>query len=141
MTAVAEASPSLALIKYWGKLPGGVNIPATSSLAVTLGALRSRTTISDRGPAEEAAEDLILIDGARQPTDPFNPVISEMRSRARESLAAGVRPVRIESSNNFPTAAGLASSSSGFAALIRRSPARAARSGCGRGPARACRRR
>ena len=42
MTVVAEASPSLALIKYWGKLSGGINIPATSSLAVTLGALRSR---------------------------------------------------------------------------------------------------
>ncbi|MCK4516557.1 MAG: diphosphomevalonate decarboxylase [Spirochaetaceae bacterium] len=120
MTVVAEASPSLALIKYWGKLSGGVNVPATSSLAVTLGALQSRSTISDRGRDgnEAATEDLIVIDGARQPTEPFLPVLNEMRSRARGSHAGEPHAVRVESSNNFPTAAGLASSSSGFAALV-----------------------
>ena len=119
MTVVAEASPSLALIKYWGKLSDGVNVPATSSLSVTLEALRSRSTISDRNRDgdPEATEDLIFVDGDRQPIEPFLPVINEVRSRVRGSRVREPRPVRVESNNNFPTAAGLASSSSGFAAL------------------------
>jgi diphosphomevalonate decarboxylase len=114
MTVVATASPSLALIKYWGKLPGGTNIPATSSLAVTLGALTSQTTISDGG-----TEDIVCVDGAPQSIKPFLPVINAVRSRTeQEQSAAGTdRRVQVESTNNFPTAAGLASSSSGFAAL------------------------
>ena len=118
MTVSAEASPSLALIKYWGKLPGGMNLPATSSLAVTLGALTSRTTISDRAP-QEAREDIVFVDGVPQSTEPFLPVINAVRSCAGGSppAAGRDRPVRIDSSSNFPTAAGLASSSSGFAAL------------------------
>jgi len=114
MTVVAEASPSLALTKYWGKLPGSINIPATSSLAVTLGALRSRSAISDRGDDADTARDLFLIDGVPQPAESFVPIIDEVRSC---TSGGELRPVRVESNNDFPTAAGLASSSSGFAAL------------------------
>jgi len=106
MTITASASPSLALVKYWGKLPGGVNLPATSSLAVTLDGLRTTTRIT------ASDEDSILLDGSPQPIDAFSPIIDAFRRRS----SSGAR-VRIESTNDFPTAAGIASSSSGFAAL------------------------
>ena len=47
----ATAHPSLALVKYWGKLPGDgkrpeeANLPATTSIAVTLDRLMSRVTV------------------------------------------------------------------------------------------------
>jgi diphosphomevalonate decarboxylase len=116
MTIVAEASPSLALVKYWGKQPSGINLAATPSVAVTLGALHSRTRIA---AAEEPTAgrgidegDTVLVDGVAQTIERFRPVIDGIRSRAAKPCA-----VRVESSNDFPTAAGLASSSSGLAAL------------------------
>jgi diphosphomevalonate decarboxylase len=108
MTVVARTSPSLALVKYWGKLPSGTNLAATSNLAVTLGALHTETRVE-----ATSDEDLVLVDGTAQPLERFAPVIDLVRSRA-----ADPRPVRVESANSFPTAAGLASSSSGLAALV-----------------------
>ena len=112
-----SCSPSLALVKYWGKLPGRVNVASTPSLAITLDALRTTTV------ARFAAEpDRVSIDGVERPIEPFEPLFTEFRRRAA-SAAPGVPPggadrrVCIESSNSFPTAAGIASSSSGFAAL------------------------
>lgn len=108
-SAVAVAHPSLALVKYWGKRDGGVNIPATSSVAVTLGALTTRTTVR-LGPA--ASPDRIVLDGREQPAERYRPFFDAVRE------AIGDSPSFIaESTNDFPTAAGLASSASGFAAL------------------------
>lgn len=109
MTITACASPSLALIKYWGKHPGGVNLPATSSLAVTLDGLRTTTRLELR---PHAAVDEVVLGGRPQPAQTFSPVIDIVRERAGSSAR-----VRAESENSFPTAAGIASSSSGFAAL------------------------
>lgn len=109
MTVTACASPSLALIKYWGKHPGGVNLPATSSLAMTLDGLRTTTRVV-RLPG--AQEDEIVIGGRPQPTQTFSPMIDLVRERGGSPAR-----VRAESENTFPTAAGIASSSSGFAAL------------------------
>lgn len=105
----AAASPSLALIKYWGKLPGGVNLPATPSLAVTLDGLRTTTHITE---ASGGQADAIIVGGEPQPPEPYAPIIDRFRSRAGSQTR-----VRVESANDFPTAAGIASSSSGFAAL------------------------
>ncbi|MFW6261192.1 MAG: diphosphomevalonate decarboxylase [Spirochaetota bacterium] len=109
MTVTASASPSLALIKYWGKQPGGVNLPATSSLAVTLEGLRTTTRLRLQ---PEAAADEVVLAGRLQPTATFSPMIDLVRARAGSDAR-----VRAESENSFPTAAGIASSSSGFAAL------------------------
>ena len=43
--AVCRAGPSLALIKYWGKSVKGDNLPATPSLAVTLGGVHSEARV------------------------------------------------------------------------------------------------
>ena len=118
--AGASASPSLALIKYWGKQPGEANIPATTSVAVGLHALRTITVVEGEPAADgrpPAAR--VSVDGTEQSIAPFQTVITAFRERAQR---AGSRysgyDLTIESNNNFPTAAGVASSSSGFAALV-----------------------
>jgi diphosphomevalonate decarboxylase len=104
--AVCRAGPSLALIKYWGKTIKGDNLPATPSLAVTLGGVHTETR------AEVAEEDAVTVDGV--PLDPDRG--AGFFSALRETLGITAH-FSAESRNNFPTAAGLASSSSGFAAL------------------------
>jgi diphosphomevalonate decarboxylase len=106
MTGHAVAGASLALIKYWGKRSAADNTPATGSLAVTLSALESRTT------AVFADRDAVTVNGTEQSPERFAAFLDYLRSELglRERLS-------IVSENTFPTAAGLASSSSGFAAL------------------------
>jgi diphosphomevalonate decarboxylase len=106
MTGHAKAGASLALIKYWGKHSAADNTPATGSLAVTLSGLESRTAavFDDR--------DSVTVNGAEQPIGRFAGFLDRLRAELgfEERLA-------VTSENTFPTAAGLASSSSGFAAL------------------------
>jgi diphosphomevalonate decarboxylase len=97
----------LALIKYWGKEDEVEKIPATSSLAVTLGGLQTETEVS----FAESSDTVILNGEAQNPGD-FEPFFRHVRDR----LGSDAR-FHVESRNNFPSAAGLASSSSGFAAL------------------------
>jgi len=103
-TAVAHAN--IALVKYWGKRDDALVLPEAASLSVALDRLLTTTSVE-----LEAAEDSLRIDGR-------NASAPELR-RARTVLdAAGIRErARIESRNDFPTAAGLASSASAFAAL------------------------
>jgi diphosphomevalonate decarboxylase len=107
MKGHGAAGPSLALIKYWGKKSAAENTPATGSLAVTLGGLESRTEVGfdDR--------DSVVVGGEEQPLARFTPFLNSLR----QALGLGDQGLAVVSQNNFPTAAGLASSSSGFAAL------------------------
>jgi diphosphomevalonate decarboxylase len=104
--AVCRAGPSLALIKYWGKSVKGDNLPATPSLAVTLGGVHSEARV------RAASEDVITVDGVEQDPSRFAPFFDALRT----SLGVSVR-FHAASMNTFPTSAGMASSSSGFAAL------------------------
>lgn len=118
MDAYAVAGPSLALTKYWGKSPGGVNIAATPSVAVTLAELRAATRVrlvpSVSAKEAELREDEVYLHGARQKRTHFSALFDEIRSRTGYggSFIAHSR-------NNFPTAAGLASSAAGMAALTK----------------------
>ena len=102
-----KASPSLALVKYWGKRDVDENIPATSSLAVTLGGLQTETEVRFG-----SGSDVVILDGVVQDPAGFEPFFRRLRMR----LDSDVR-FHVASRNDFPSAAGLASSSSGFAAL------------------------
>ncbi len=119
-SARASASPSLALIKYWGKQPGGVNIPATTSVAVGLHALRTTTEVEgEPSPAGRSPAARLSIDGVEQLITPFEAVIAAVREHAeRAGSRYSAYDLTIDSRNSFPTAAGIASSSSGFAALV-----------------------
>jgi diphosphomevalonate decarboxylase len=110
--ATYEASPNIALIKYWGVRDATNALPFNSSLSVTLDRLRTRTTVRF-DPLLPA--DRLHLDGARLQGAPLDAVVrflDRVRSESGCLLYAEVR-----SRNNFPTASGLASSASGFAAL------------------------
>jgi diphosphomevalonate decarboxylase len=110
--AVAVAHPNVALSKYWGKRDGPGNYPAVPSLSVTLSGLSTRTSVRFDN---SLLEDVVILNG--------EPSVGRVRERAtslldRARAAAGdSRRAEVVSQNDFPTASGLASSASGFAAL------------------------
>ncbi|MGP1664528.1 MAG: diphosphomevalonate decarboxylase [Rhodanobacter sp.] len=112
MVATAQAQPNIALIKYWGKRDTTLNLPATGSLSITLDALWTRTRITFD---QTMAHDELRLNGAEDPATlaRASACLDLLRQRAGSTARA-----RIDSRNNFPTAAGLASSASGFAALV-----------------------
>jgi diphosphomevalonate decarboxylase len=110
--ATYEAGPNIALVKYWGVRDPARVLPNNSSLSVTLGRFRTRTTVEFE---EGRSGDEFTLNGAPASGGPLADVSRFLdRVRAEAGLAAGAR---VLSSNNFPTASGLASSASGFAAL------------------------
>jgi len=108
----ARACANIALVKYWGKRPGPLNLPAAGSLSLTLDALVTTTRVAfDPG----LADDELVLDGAPARPDELartRELLDLVRARARIAARA-----RVVSRNEFPTASGLASSASGFAAL------------------------
>lgn len=101
----ATAHPNIALVKYWGKACEVRNIPAVGSLSLTLDGLESTTRV------QRAGQDRFTINGAED---------AGMSARAFAFLDQywpGRPALEVRSDNDFPTAAGLASSASGFAAL------------------------
>ncbi len=102
----ATAHPNIALVKYWGKQTVPGNIPATPNVSITLDNLATTTTVTD------AEQDQVILNGE---------IVADAKIEAFLDLlrrSFQLPPLRIETSNNFPTGAGLASSASGFAALI-----------------------
>lgn len=104
---VVRASPSLALIKYWGKQDPERNIPATPSLSLNLREFHSETRV-----VTHPGQDRMLVEGRELPPQRYHAFFENVRAFLGKQVF-----FHAESSNNFPTAAGLASSSSGFAAL------------------------
>ena len=104
--ATAIAHPNIALVKYWGKQPGAGNRPATPSLSITLAALATRTRVT------QADKDSVRIDGGDTKDDKVLGWLKQLRAAWR------LPPVAVVTDNDFPTGAGLASSASGFAALV-----------------------
>jgi len=102
----ALAHPNIALVKYWGKQDKAGNMPATPNLSITLSELSTVTTISDNDRFQ------FQLNG--EPVD--DPKVSALIATMTESF--NLPPLRIDSTNNFPTSAGLASSAAGFAALV-----------------------
>ncbi len=114
--ALAITHPSIALTKYWGKTDAQRNIPATPSLALCLSELNCTTKveiISTYG--NSSISDQVFIGGKLQNPERFEEFFSELRGllgRMGKEIAVHAR-----SELNFPLAAGIASSSAGFAAL------------------------
>jgi len=112
--ARAYAHTNIALVKYWGKRAGsttGLNLPATGSLSLTLDAFGTDTEVV----CHDGDTDVIMLDGA-----PLSHGEATRVSRFLDLVRdrAGRRDrCRVSSRNDVPTAAGLASSASGFAAL------------------------
>ena len=111
--STARACANIALVKYWGKRPGPLNLPAAGSLSLTLDALVTTTQVAFD---PQLAADEMVLDGAPAAAGALARTSALLDLvRAAAQLAARARVV---SKNEFPTASGLASSASGFAALV-----------------------
>jgi len=108
----AVAGTNIALVKYWGKRGGACNLPAAGSLSLTLQELGTRTTVRFD---QQLGADRVRLNG--------QDAAEGMRARASVFLdlvrqQAGITAAaEVVTDNTVPTAAGLASSASGFAAL------------------------
>ncbi len=104
-----QLSPSLALIKYWGKR-GRQHIPATTSIATSLNALHNSVTVAI------ASKDELQLNGQQLSAvvvkKYYLPFLDHLRAHLRVSCHFAIDMLL-----NFPLAAGLASSSSIFASL------------------------
>ncbi|GAB5543637.1 MAG: diphosphomevalonate decarboxylase [Sandaracinaceae bacterium] len=110
--AKATACANIALAKYWGKADDTLNLPAVPSVSITLDPLVTETTVVFDAALDA---DRFELDGepAREgELKRVTALLDEVRREAGLDLKA-----RVKSDNRFPTAAGLASSASGFAAL------------------------
>jgi len=129
--ATTTAPVNIAVIKYWGKRDVNLNLPTNSSLSVTLSqrSLRALTTASCSSTYPASDGDTLTLNGISQDISSSKRTLaclSNLRSLRKEVESSNESlpklsslPLRIVSENNFPTAAGLASSAAGFAALVR----------------------
>ena len=107
MQATAIAHPNIALIKYWGKRDLPLNLPDVPSLSITLDTFTTTTTVT-----WGADRDHVVVNDKPQQGNAAQRVLDFL-----DLVDPQRPPVHVHSQNNFPTAAGLASSASGFAAL------------------------
>ncbi|MEO0773253.1 MAG: diphosphomevalonate decarboxylase [Pseudomonadota bacterium] len=107
--AQAYAPSNIALAKYWGKRDAGLNLPLNSSLSISLGTWGTETKIT---PAEQ---DQLTFNGVD--LDPTDPAAAKVWRFVDLFAGQDRAPLHVTTVNSIPTAAGLASSASGFAAL------------------------
>ncbi|KAJ7428529.1 Diphosphomevalonate decarboxylase [Pitangus sulphuratus] len=126
--ATCTAPVNIAVIKYWGKRDTDLILPINSSLSVTLHQDQLKTTTT-AAASRDFTEDRLWLNGAEvdvgQPR--VQACLREVRRLARKrrggsedaaTLSLLSYKVHIASENNFPTAAGLASSAAGYACLV-----------------------
>ncbi|XP_055992420.1 diphosphomevalonate decarboxylase [Sorex fumeus] len=126
LRAVTCTAPvNIAVIKYWGKRDEELILPINSSLSVTLHQDQLKTTTT-AAISKAFTEDRIWLNGREEDvTQPrLQACLREIRRLAKKQKSAGgedpLTPsykVHVASVNNFPTAAGLASSAAGYACL------------------------
>lgn len=121
-----DSPVNIALIKYWGKRDEKLVLPLNSSVSVTLNQdeLRARTTVA---VSRNFKEDKMWLNGREQSMKNarLQSVISQIKRLCRKRKIDADQPneklqwkLHICSENNFPTAAGLASSAAGYACLV-----------------------
>ena len=111
-SATYRAHTNIALIKYWGKRDQALFLPVTSSLSLTLDAFYTDTQVTFDA---QLAHDRFILDGQEQEANQVAKV-SAFLDRFRALAKTDCRAL-VTSTNHVPTAAGLASSASAYAAL------------------------
>ena len=112
---VACSAPvNIALVKYWGKRDEELILPLNSSFSITLDQ-EDLCTENFVYTDSTLSKDSLSINGVSQGLD--TPRYLSCIQALRE-LSGRQDRVCIQSTNNFPTAAGLASSAAGFACLV-----------------------
>lgn len=106
------APTNIALVKYWGKRDQQINLPMTNSLSLTLPDFGTTTTLSLN---DDVRDHIILNEKKLAEIDPIAQRVSAFLDIFRRFTKCHYH---IETENNIPTAAGLASSASAYAALV-----------------------
>ena len=112
MKATAKAHTNIALIKYWGKRDEKLFLPTNSSLSITLDRFYTVTTVEF---SESFTGDRFYLNGEKmndKETQKVSRFLDLVRGLAGKNIYATV-----DSINHVPTAAGFASSASGYCAL------------------------
>ncbi|KAF7211884.1 diphosphomevalonate decarboxylase [Nothobranchius furzeri] len=123
------APVNIAVVKYWGKRDEDLILPISSSLSVTLHQDQLKTTTTVAISTSFKVDRMWLNGKEEDITHPrLQSCLREIRRLARKRRNDGEpdstestglsHKVHICSVNNFPTAAGLASSAAGFACLV-----------------------
>jgi diphosphomevalonate decarboxylase len=108
--ASAYAPSNIALSKYWGKRELSFNLPITGSLSISLAEHGTKTGLS----VIDAPMHQVILNGKEvSANQSFSIKVSQWLDR----VLPNVLKLRVDTHNTVPTAAGLASSASGFAAL------------------------
>lgn len=108
----ARAHTNIALIKYWGKKDEALIIPMNNSISVTLEKFYTETKVTFN---DQLTQDQFWLNGEKvsgKELEKISKYMDIVRNRAGIDWYA-----EIESDNFVPTAAGLASSASAYAAL------------------------
>ncbi|WP_284141607.1 MULTISPECIES: diphosphomevalonate decarboxylase [unclassified Virgibacillus] len=115
MKATARAHTNIALIKYWGKRDEALILPTNNSLSLTLDGFYTTTTVEFR---EALTKDLFFLNEEPITGDQYERVTAFLDLiRSLKENTYGTIYAEVRSINKVPTAAGFASSASGFAAL------------------------
>ncbi|XP_069724481.1 diphosphomevalonate decarboxylase [Phaenicophaeus curvirostris] len=122
------APVNIAVIKYWGKRDNDLILPINSSLSVTLHQDQLKTTTT-AAASRDFVEDRLWLNG--EEADVGHPrlqaCLREVRRLARKRRGGSAEDaaplnlsykIHVATENNFPTAAGLASSAAGYACLV-----------------------
>mmetsp|Transcript_27336 Transcript_27336/g.41362 ORF Transcript_27336/g.41362 Transcript_27336/m.41362 type:complete len:421 (+) Transcript_27336:73-1335(+) len=127
-----SAPTNIACIKYWGKASVEYNTPINSSVSVTLDQadLRAVTTAA---ASKQFTDDRLWLNGIEEEgasnSKRFRACVDGVKALAQNKLDGAGNiifkkeewndlKIHISSYNTFPTAAGLASSAAGYAALV-----------------------
>ena len=111
MKATAIANSNIALSKYWGKRNSQLILPYNGSISMTCDGMHTKTTVEF---SEKYSSNTIIINDEELKKDEKD-ILGHVERIRR--MACIKEHARIVSESNFPVAAGLASSASGFAAL------------------------
>jgi diphosphomevalonate decarboxylase len=114
MKVTVKANSNIALTKYWGKKNDELKTPYNSNVSVTLEGLETTTTVEFD---KKYNKDIFVLDEKEfvEGTSEYEEVQEQLNLIRKK---AGVKEkAKVVSKNDFPTAAGFASSASGLAAL------------------------
>lgn len=112
LSATARANANIAFIKYWGNRDQALRLPVNSSLSMNLHGLFAETCVTWD---DSLATDRFVLNDRERDDESLQRVIAHLDlMRARLGITARAQ---VNSANNFPTGAGIASSAAAFAAL------------------------
>ncbi|WP_319381782.1 diphosphomevalonate decarboxylase [Thiomicrorhabdus sp.] len=107
-----QAPVNIALSKYWGKRDQALNLPINGSVSISLPGLGTTTTLK----LIEGTQDIVRLNGTLLDSETsfarrLSRFLDGFRSTPQHAF-------EVATTNSVPTAAGLASSASGYAALV-----------------------